>query len=98
MRTKILTVAVWSVAVTDSDNILPRTMSPDVLSALQGVCFIAQHIKDADKDNEVRHQRIHCTHLEYSTPGKQGLVESNRMYYWVSAQNGHKLNKLAQLD
>ncbi|XP_034241492.1 acetylcholine receptor subunit beta-like 2 isoform X2 [Thrips palmi] len=40
-------------AVTDSDNIIPRTMSPDVLSALQGVCFIAQHIKDADKDNEV---------------------------------------------
>lgn len=40
--------------MTDSDNILPRTMSPDVLSALQGVCFIAQHIKDADKDNEVR--------------------------------------------
>nr|CAD7205707.1 unnamed protein product [Timema douglasi] len=24
-----------------------------MLSALQGVCFIAQHIKDADKDNEV---------------------------------------------
>jgi hypothetical protein len=24
-----------------------------VLSALQGVRFIAQHIKDADKDNEV---------------------------------------------
>nr|WOX02239.1 nicotinic acetylcholine receptor alpha 8 subunit transcript variant X2 [Megalurothrips usitatus] len=39
--------------VTDSDNILPRTLSPDVLSALQGVCFIAQHIKDADKDKEV---------------------------------------------
>ncbi|XP_071449691.1 acetylcholine receptor subunit beta-like 2 isoform X1 [Hetaerina americana] len=34
-------------------NTFPRTMSPDLLSALQGVRFIAQHIKDADKDNEV---------------------------------------------
>nr|CAD7408956.1 unnamed protein product [Timema cristinae] len=40
-------------SVSDSDNTLPRTLSPDMLSALQGVCFIAQHIKDADKDNEV---------------------------------------------
>ncbi|XP_063232582.1 acetylcholine receptor subunit beta-like 2 [Bacillus rossius redtenbacheri] len=40
-------------SVTDSDNTLPRQLSPDVLSALQGVRFIAQHIKDADKDNEV---------------------------------------------
>jgi hypothetical protein len=43
----------WHVTVTDSDNTLPRQLSPDVLSALQGVRFIAQHIKDADKDNEV---------------------------------------------
>ena len=28
-------------------------MSPDVLSALQGVRFIAQQIKNTDKDNEV---------------------------------------------
>lgn len=28
-------------------------MSSNVLSALQGVRFIAQHIRDADKDNEV---------------------------------------------
>lgn len=41
------------VTVAESDNILPRQMSPDVLAALQGVRFIAQHIKDADKDNEV---------------------------------------------
>nr|QQH14664.1 nicotinic acetylcholine receptor alpha 8 subunit [Blattella germanica] len=40
-------------SVTDSDNTLPRQLSPDVLSALQGVRFIAQHIKDADKDNEI---------------------------------------------
>lgn len=32
---------------------IPRQLSPDVLSALQGVRFIAQHIKDADKDVEV---------------------------------------------
>lgn len=37
----------------DSENMLPRHLSPEVLSALQGVRFIAQHIKDADKDNEV---------------------------------------------
>lgn len=41
------------VSVANSDNILPRQMSPDVLAALEGVRFIAQHIKDADKDNEV---------------------------------------------
>lgn len=32
---------------------MPKTMSPDLLKALQGVCYIAQHIKDADKDKEV---------------------------------------------
>ncbi|XP_044736374.1 acetylcholine receptor subunit beta-like 2 isoform X2 [Chrysoperla carnea] len=40
-------------SVTDSSNMTPRTPSTNVLSALQGVRFIAQHIKDADKDNEV---------------------------------------------
>ncbi|RLU19686.1 hypothetical protein DMN91_008243 [Ooceraea biroi] len=38
--------------ITDSENTIPR-LSPDVISALKGVRFIAQHIKDADKDNEV---------------------------------------------
>lgn len=33
---------------------MPRHLSPDVISALKGVRFIAQHIKDADKDNEVQ--------------------------------------------
>lgn len=32
---------------------LPRNMSPGVLQALEGVRFIAQHIKDSDMDNEV---------------------------------------------
>lgn len=32
----------------------PRTLSAGVLSALEGVRFIAQHIRDADKDNEVK--------------------------------------------
>ncbi|GLV31949.1 nicotinic Acetylcholine Receptor beta2 [Carabus blaptoides fortunei] len=39
--------------LTDTSNMTPRTMSSNVLSALQGVRFIAQHIRDADKDNEV---------------------------------------------
>ncbi|XP_031636448.1 acetylcholine receptor subunit beta-like 2 isoform X3 [Contarinia nasturtii] len=39
-------------ADSDSDNIFPRKLTPDVLQALRGVRFIAQHIKDADKDNE----------------------------------------------
>lgn len=41
------------VLVTGSSNITPRSLSANVLSALQGVRFIAQHIRDADKDNEV---------------------------------------------
>ncbi|XP_033192676.1 nicotinic acetylcholine receptor beta2 isoform X1 [Bombus vancouverensis nearcticus] len=40
-------------SVTDSENTMPRHLSPDVISALKGVRFIAQHIKNADKDNEV---------------------------------------------
>lgn len=39
--------------VTESENMLPRHLSPEVAAALQSVRFIAQHIKDADKDNEV---------------------------------------------
>lgn len=38
---------------TDSDNVIPRNLTPEVLQALRAVRFIAQHIKDADKDNEV---------------------------------------------
>ncbi|XP_055389268.1 acetylcholine receptor subunit beta-like 2 [Condylostylus longicornis] len=37
----------------DSDHTFPRHMTPEVLQALRAVRFIAQHIKDADKDNEV---------------------------------------------
>ncbi|KAF7403194.1 hypothetical protein HZH68_005988 [Vespula germanica] len=40
-------------SVTDSENTMSRYLSPDVISALKGISFIAQHIKDADKDNEV---------------------------------------------
>jgi len=39
--------------VADGDNVLPKFISPEILSAMEGVQFIAQHIKDADKDNEV---------------------------------------------
>ncbi|XP_076762606.1 nicotinic acetylcholine receptor beta2 isoform X1 [Xylocopa sonorina] len=41
------------IPVTDSENTMPRNLSPDVISALKGVRFIAQHIKNADKDNEI---------------------------------------------
>uniref|UniRef100_A0A1B0AA28 Neurotransmitter-gated ion-channel ligand-binding domain-containing protein n=1 Tax=Glossina pallidipes TaxID=7398 RepID=A0A1B0AA28_GLOPL len=37
----------------DSDNVIPRNLTPEVLQALRAVRFIAQHIKDADKDNEI---------------------------------------------
>lgn len=37
----------------ESENVFPRKLTPEVLQALRGVRFIAQHIKDADKDNEV---------------------------------------------
>ncbi|XP_050563846.1 acetylcholine receptor subunit beta-like 2 isoform X4 [Spodoptera frugiperda] len=40
-------------SVTESENMLPRHLSPEVAAALKSVRFIAQHIKDADKDNEV---------------------------------------------
>lgn len=43
--------------LTDSDNVIPRNLTPEVLQALRAVRFIAQHIKDADKDNEVGTQR-----------------------------------------
>lgn len=45
-------------SVSDSENIFPKQLSPEVLQAMKSVRFIAQHIKDADKDNEVR---LRCT-------------------------------------
>lgn len=44
--------------LTDSDNVIPRNLTPEVLQAFRAVRFIAQHIKDADKDNEVG-RRVH---------------------------------------
>ncbi|KAF9807217.1 hypothetical protein SFRURICE_003332, partial [Spodoptera frugiperda] len=46
------TSAVDMSSVTESENMLPRHLSPEVAAALKSVRFIAQHIKDADKDNE----------------------------------------------
>lgn len=46
--------------LTDSDNVIPRNLTPEVLQALRAVRFIAQHIKDADKDNEVGTPRSPC--------------------------------------
>ncbi|KAJ8985056.1 hypothetical protein NQ317_019739 [Molorchus minor] len=40
-------------SMTGSSNMTPRNLSANVLAALQGVRFIAQHIRDADKDNEI---------------------------------------------
>lgn len=36
-----------------STNMTHKSLSPGVLAALESVRFIAQHIRDADKDNEV---------------------------------------------
>lgn len=40
-------------SVADAENVIPRQLTPEILSAFEGVRFIAQHIKDADKDNEI---------------------------------------------
>lgn len=33
--------------------VIPKRLTSEVLAAIQSVRFIAQHIKDSDKDNEV---------------------------------------------
>ncbi|XP_050499093.1 acetylcholine receptor subunit beta-like 2 [Diabrotica virgifera virgifera] len=40
-------------SMTESSNMTPKVLSANVLAALEGVRFIAQHIRDADKDNEI---------------------------------------------
>ncbi|XP_074038713.1 acetylcholine receptor subunit beta-like 2 isoform X1 [Leptinotarsa decemlineata] len=40
-------------SMTGSSNMIPKMLSENVLAAFQGVRFIAQHIRDADKDNEI---------------------------------------------
>nr|CAH7764757.1 unnamed protein product [Callosobruchus chinensis] len=40
-------------SMTGSSNMTPKALSANVLAALEGVRFIAQHIRDADKDNEI---------------------------------------------
>lgn len=50
-----------TVTTVEAENVIPKQLSPEVLSAIQAVRFIAQHIKDADKDNEVsNHASPHC--------------------------------------
>ena len=52
-------------SATDSDiHTFPQTLSPEVLQALRSVRFIAQHIKDADKDNEVGYLAVICFRCE----------------------------------
>jgi hypothetical protein len=62
----------------------PRTLSANVISALQGVRFIAQHISDADKDNEVirfygnihseKMRIVDCGRLEVRLDGPRSLL------------------------
>lgn len=54
---QVILFSIDSFLVTASSNMTPRSLSANVLSALQGVRFIAQHIRDADKDNEVGNSR-----------------------------------------
>lgn len=42
----------------DADNIFPKQLSPELEGAMKSVRFIAQHIKDADKENEVGFCRL----------------------------------------
>lgn len=43
----------FTLKTVDVDNMVPRVLTEEIMSAIQSVRFIAQHIKDADKDNEV---------------------------------------------
>lgn len=43
-----------NISLTEPEHIIiPRTLTAEIHAAIQSVRFIAQHIKDADKDNEV---------------------------------------------
>jgi hypothetical protein len=71
-------------SMTGSSNMTPRTLSANVISALQGVRFIAQHISDADKDNEVirfygnihseKMRIVDCGRLEVRLDGPRSLL------------------------
>lgn len=82
--------------VKDSDkNRFPRQLSPEVMQALRGVRFIAQHIKDADNDNEVSGYtswwHISIWFGEYSPSSRVQIVEDwkfvsmvlDRFLLWV---------------
>lgn len=57
----------------------PRMLSANVLAALQGVRFIAQHIRDADKDNEVRSQRNTNKLMFYFRPSVFLFLDRRRL-------------------
>jgi len=40
--------------------VIPKRLTSEVLAAIQSVRFIAQHIKDSDKDNEVSWIDVLC--------------------------------------
>lgn len=56
---------------------MPKHLSPDVISALKGVRFIAQHIKDADRDNEVKHDFFYCLLLRNQCNAAYSLSENS---------------------
>lgn len=47
-------ISIFRCAHTEQEQIvIPKRLTSEVLAAIQSVRFIAQHIKDSDKDNEV---------------------------------------------
>lgn len=47
-------IRLFFIHLTEAEQIIiPRTLTSEVLAAIQSVRFIAQHIKDSDRDNEV---------------------------------------------
>lgn len=60
--------------LTDSDNVIPRNLTPEVLQAFRAVRFIAQHIKDADKDNEVGRRAGAQSTLTYSSMARPNFA------------------------
>lgn len=78
--------------LTDSDNVIPRNLTPEVLQALRAVRFIAQHIKDADKDNEVGTPQLPCPLLLRTVRAKGG--RGSRLWLLWCVSYAHFLSLL----
>lgn len=57
LMTRLLFASFSALLAEGEQIIIPRTLTSEVLAAIQSVRFIAQHIKDSDRDNEV--SRLH---------------------------------------